>query len=93
MEEKKEKEDDSEEDTEEDREGLRFAPWIGTGFGLVVAGYLARYLLGLFSGMRESISPRVGNIFISIGIIVLVVTLAAEIFTEFKEVYWNLSMF
>ncbi|MEF8832062.1 MAG: hypothetical protein V5A66_00915 [Candidatus Thermoplasmatota archaeon] len=71
--------------TNEKSKGLRFAPWIGTGFGLVVAGYLARYLLGLFSGMEESITPRIGNIFITIGIIVLVVTLTAEIFTEVKK--------
>ncbi|MFW5904444.1 MAG: hypothetical protein ACOCTK_03150 [Candidatus Saliniplasma sp.] len=77
--------EENDKSTDEEPKGLRFAPWIGTGFGLVVAGYLARYLLGLLSGMEESITPRIGNIFITIGIIVLVVTLAAEVFTEVKK--------
>lgn len=93
MEENKEKEENKESDGDKEPKGLRFAPWIGTGFGLVVAGYLARYILGLFSGMEEAITPRIGNIFITIGIIVLVVTLVAEIFTELKKGSSCLSLF
>ncbi|MFP4051634.1 MAG: hypothetical protein ACLFVB_07850 [Thermoplasmata archaeon] len=69
----------------DEKDGLRFAPWIGTGFGLIVSGYLARYFLQMFTGMRINISPSIGNIFIILGIIVLLVALTAEIFTAFKE--------
>ncbi len=82
-------ENDGEEDEEKDSRGLKFAPWVGTGFGLVAAGYLAKYFLGMFSGMKGTISPSIGNIFVSLGIIVLLVALTAEIFTEFKKVDWN----
>ena len=82
MEENKNVEEEKEEGKDE---GLRFAPWIGAGFGLIAAGYLARYFLGLFSSMKGSIPPSIGNILIDIGIIVTIVSLAAEIFTALKE--------
>ena len=77
--------DKDEESEEGENEGLRYAPWIGVGFGLVVSGYLSRYFLQIFKSMKMSISPSVGNIFITIGIIVLIVALTAEIFTAIKK--------
>ncbi len=75
----------TEDDKDEEKGGLRFAPWIGAGFGLIASGYLAKYFLDLFKSMKVNISPNVGNIFITLGIIVLLVTLTAEIFTAVKE--------
>ena len=79
-------EEDSEEKNEDEKKGgLRYAPWIGAGFGLIASGYIAVYFLRLFSSMERMISPSVGNLLITIGIIVLVVALTAEIIAAFRE--------
>ncbi|PTD94067.1 hypothetical protein C9439_04495 [archaeon SCG-AAA382B04] len=70
---------------ENEQQGLRFGNLIGAGFGFIVAGFLAKYLLGMFKNVPMIPDPQISSIFISLGIIVVVVALATEILTSLKN--------
>lgn len=63
----------------EEKQGLRFPNLIGAGFGFIVAGFLAKYFLGMFQNVPKVPDPSISSIFINLGIVVTVVGLGAEI--------------
>lgn len=69
--------------TENKKPGLRYGNIIGAGFGFIVAGFLAKYFLAMFENVSMVPDPQISSIFISVGIIVVLFGLVAEVITSF----------
>lgn len=59
---------------------LKYGHVIAAGFGLAFGGYVAKFALGLFSSLPYLPNPDFFSIFQSIGIIIIIVGLAGEIY-------------
>lgn len=64
---------------------LRYGNFIALGFGLAIAGYACKYIVKFFFPLPQLPDPNSFLIFVNIGVIVIVVSLGAEIFVTIRN--------